>query len=722
MLAGDSRKSVPNRLRAFWTVTRPFAETVEVVDAHFALYAFFPTIFGPLRGRPLVVHFHGPWADEAASAGRGNPVSVWVKYRLERMVYVRATYIVTLSLAFKQRLVERYRVAPWKVRVIPPGVNLEHFRPGDRASARKALGIADDEFVALTVRRLVPRMGHDVLLRAWNEVVRETPGCEVTLLIAGEGPSRSKLEELAENLNLGKSVRFLGRISEDELLQCYQAANVSVVPSTQLEGFGLIVLEALACGTPVIASDVGGLPEALAGLDDDLIVPSKQVVPLASRIAAAIRGTVPLPSSNACRRHAERFSWELSARENLRVCEDAIVPPSRDRLKVVYLTHFAGLSGGELALSRLFPTLAAQVDAHAILAEPGPLETALTDRGISVEVMRMPAAARSLRRDKVRPRALPAASVMAAATYAAKLALRIRAIRPDVVHTNSLKAAIYGGIAARLAGVPVVWHVRDRIDTDYLPRPAVTLIRALARALPTIVIANSAATRATLGSACRKAVVVHSPIEVGANPAVGHDKEAHYIRVGMVGRIAPWKGQDAFLRAFARAFPNGDEKATIVGAPLFGEEDYLDYLKRLANDLDLEARIEWRGFRRDIGAELARFDILVHSSTIAEPFGQVVVEGMAAGLPVIAPNIGGPAEVIEHGRTGWLYTPQDEASLVAGLRRLADDPQLRAQLGRQGKQDASRYSPEMIAPQILNVYKTVVGARHAGASHAVIGV
>src|SRR5439155_3304896 len=126
-----------------------------------ALYAL-PVLLGPLRRAPLVFHFHGPWADESAAAGESAAV-VRIKRLVERVAYRRAQELVVLSGAFKRTLVERYRVPPWRVHVIPPGVDLEPFSPGEPATARRRLEISADAWVVAAARRLVPRTGVRVL-------------------------------------------------------------------------------------------------------------------------------------------------------------------------------------------------------------------------------------------------------------------------------------------------------------------------------------------------------------------------------------------------------------------------------------------------------------------------------------------------------------------------------------------------------------------------------
>ncbi|HET7572563.1 MAG TPA: glycosyltransferase family 4 protein [Gaiellaceae bacterium] len=665
---------LPLRLLALRRAARAAARDADLLDAHFALTALLLP-----RRLPLVVHFHGPWADEAAFE-RAPRLVVAAKRAAELRLYRRARRLVTLTEAFAELLASRYGIERERIAVVPPGVELDRFAPGDRAAARERLGLPAAAFVAVAARRLVPRMGLDVLLDAWPEVERARPGA--VLALAGAGPERERLEARAPG-----SVRFLGRVEEALLPDLYRAADVCVVPSLALEGFGLTVVEALASGTPAVVSDAGGLPEAVAGLEPSLVVPAGDAAALAERLLAQ------LPSSAACRAHAERFAWERAAELTRAVYRAALRP------RVVFVDHTAVLSGGELALLLLLPEL--DVDAHVVLAEEGPLAERLRERGLPVEILPLPERTRALRRDRTAVEApLHALRTLG---YSVRLARRLRALDADVVHTNSLKAALYGGLAARLARVPAVWHVRDRIAPDYLPRATVLLVRTAARVLPSAIVANSAATLATLPRR-RRAAVVPSPVAAVAAYARGGG-----FRVGILGRIAPWKGQHVFLDAFAQAFPGGDETARVIGAPLFGagEERYERELRALAASLGCDGRVEFRGFRDDVAAELSELDVLVHASTLPEPFGQVVVQGMAAGLPVVAAGAGGPAELIEHGVDGLLYPPGDADALAALLRDLRDDPELRGRLGAAARERAAEFRPARIASRLAEVYDSL---------------
>jgi len=705
----DHRRLLPLRLHAVWRAAQRAAGDADLVDAHFALYALLPLWLGRLRRKPVVLHFHGPWAEESVSAGDRSQLKRRARLALERAVYRRADQAVVLTSAFRQVLVERYGVAPWIVNVVPPGVDLERFSPGSRAAARLELGLPDNAFVAVSVRRLVRRMGLEVLAEAWRDALAELPDGSA-LLIAGDGPLESELRDFALAAGIQDSVRILGRVSEQRLVSLYRAADIAVLPTLEHEGFGLVVLEAAACGTPSIVTSSGGLPEAVAGLDPSLIVASGDHAALRERL---LRSVVDRPDRGHTRDYAERHNWQAVAGRHRAIARRALCSPAgEDRLKVVYLDHVARPSGGEIAMLRLLPSLDGVIP-HVILAEDGPLVQELHLAGISTEILPFTERARDLHREELARGLVPAAVATATSAYVVRLAARLRRLRPDLVHANSLKAGVYGSLASRLAGVPMAWHVRDRISADYLPRPAAIMIRSMTARLPTVVLANSQATMATLGARTRASVphfVIPDPLpEVPAR----HRLNGRPLTYGVVGRLAPWKGQDLFLRAFARAFPAGDEHAVLIGGALFGEDDYAGELPRLAGELGIADRVEFRGHRQDVWSELSRLDVLVHTSVTPEPFGQVILEGMAAGVPVIAAGAGGPAEILQHDVTGILYEPRDEGRLAESMRRLADR-RLRERLSAAAGRALGPYSPQVVASQFQEAYRVALNVGRLG--------
>jgi len=296
----------------------------QLFASHFALYAY--PLLGSLRRHrvPHVVHFHGPWAEESAGEGQSF-LAVRAKRWLERRVYASADRLIVLSGAFRDILTERYGIARERIAVIPGGVDLDRFRPlCSPMEARERLGWPVDGKVILCVRRLVRRMGLETLLDAFADVSAEHP--EARLVIGGRGPLTGELEERARALGIGEKVRLAGFIPDDDLPFAYAAADFTIVPSQALEGFGLITLESLACGTPVLVTPVGGLPEAVAGLEPAMVLEGTSREALAAGLRRGLRPErlAALPSRERCREYAQaRFNWSRIAREVLEVYREA---------------------------------------------------------------------------------------------------------------------------------------------------------------------------------------------------------------------------------------------------------------------------------------------------------------------------------------------------------------------------------------------------------------
>lgn len=384
---------------------------------------------------------------------------------------------------------------------------------------------------------------------------------------------------------------------------------------------------------------------------------------------------------------------------------------ARRRLpQVVFVDHVARLSGAEIALLQLTSALEGVVVPRVILGEDGPLVSRLRAIGVPVEVLPLRPGVRDLPRTKVHPARLAPGLAVSTLTDIRRLRRRLSQLRPDIVHTNSLKAALYGGIAARLAGVPVVWHIRDRISADYLPRPAVELVRALAQVVPSVIVANSQSTLATVHRR-RRSYVVHNHVildSVQRQAVPARRRPNGPLTIGVVGRLSPWKGQHVFLDAFAAAFRGEQVRARVIGAPLFGEHDYERSLVRQADDLGVSAQVEFRGFREDVWGELQQLDVLVHCSTIPEPFGQVVLEGMAIGMPIIAADAGGPRELIQPNVNGLLTPPGDVTALARALQTLVEHPADRARLGAAAQRRSLDFTPEKAVRRLTAIYDALL--------------
>lgn len=390
-------------------------------------------------------------------------------------------------------------------------------------------------------------------------------------------------------------------------------------------------------------------------------------------------------------------------------------------LRVALVNHSAQLGGAELALLRLASHFDPErIRATVFLGEDGPLVDRL--RATSVDAAICPLDRRLLdcRKDSLTGSGLASPADLVPLVGAVwELAGELRRCGARVVHTNSLKAHVVGGLAGRLAGARVLWHVRDHIASPYLPPAAVRAMRLAARIVPHRVLAVSGSAARTAGR--RDVQILHQGgVEIPSLDAIGRGRKG-CLRVGLVGRIAPWKGQDIFLAAAARLAPRFPQaEFVLAGAPLFGEEEHERRLRRQAELDGLAGRVRFLGFCDDVWDVYRGLDVAVHASTLPEPFGNVVVEAMASGTPIVAADAGGVPEIVENGRTGLLVRPGDPGALAGALEQLLADPAERSRLALAGREDIERrFSLERDAEAVQRIYEELAAgerALHARAS------
>jgi len=377
-------------------------------------------------------------------------------------------------------------------------------------------------------------------------------------------------------------------------------------------------------------------------------------------------------------------------------------------LRIAYLGHVARLSGGEIALAELLSSLRGSVEPLVVLGEDGPLVERLRQLEVETIVLPLDPELRDTRREDMARSLRRGQSTATMTRYVGRLARLLAGRRVDLIHTNTLKAALYGGLAGRCLRLPVIWHMRDRFAPDYLPPAALALARLGAHLLPTAVIATSKSTWETLPPLARRRLVAHAIVRESVQIPPEPWFPRQELVVGMVGRLAPWKGQDIFLKAFAAAFRGTAVRARIVGNAMFGEDEYAHGLRALAERLGVAGQVEFTGFRTDVWTELREFGMLVHCSAVPEPLGKVVLEGMAAGLPVITQSEGGPAEIITHGVNGLLVPVGDVSALAAAMHRLAEDQRLCLTLGAAARARAADFSARAAADAVLRLYRQVL--------------
>jgi glycosyltransferase involved in cell wall biosynthesis len=283
-------------------------------------HAFFSPLLH-ITGPSSLFLFTGPWAEEYKFAQQARDLGVGRKALdvvIRRTMSIsegqalrRCRAIATISQYYQQELPRWHGEGLPPIRVIFGGVDLQRFQPpADRSADRQHWKLADRDFLFLTVRRLDPRMGLGNLIRAFAPVALNYPNAR--LWLAGKGPDAPHLEALLRELKLEQHVRLLGFVPETELASLYGAADCTLMPSLDLEGFGLATVESLACGTPVMGTRSGATPELLAPLDSQLLFEPGDVAALTQKLQQVLQQPSVLPSRDRCRRHAEEhFSWDL---------------------------------------------------------------------------------------------------------------------------------------------------------------------------------------------------------------------------------------------------------------------------------------------------------------------------------------------------------------------------------------------------------------------------
>lgn len=262
----------------------------DVIDAHY----FYPdgvaaAILGKVLNKPIVI------------TARGTDVNLIPKFYFPRKMILwaaeYATHIVTVCEALKNELIS-LGVEKAKISALRNGVDLEFFHPKEPNQSKKYLNI--HRHTLLSVGHLVERKGHHLVIEAMQNLP------EYDLLIAGDGEEMSTLKKLAQHLNVMERVTFLGSVSHQELVTIYSAVDLLVLASSR-EGWANVLLEAMACGTPAIATNIWGTSEVITAPEAGLLIEKRS----ANAIVEAVRTIEKnMPSREKTRRYAENFSWD----------------------------------------------------------------------------------------------------------------------------------------------------------------------------------------------------------------------------------------------------------------------------------------------------------------------------------------------------------------------------------------------------------------------------
>ncbi|THJ24582.1 MAG: glycosyltransferase [Nitrospira sp. CG24E] len=673
-------------------------------------------------------------------------LSVRARRWIERMVIRRCHHVIVLSEFMKQQVMATHGMTEKQVTVVPGAADPAKFCPAqDRNEVRRELKLPENHTILFTVRNLVPRMGLESLLEAMTMLGEERKN--LMLLIGGEGRLRSQLEQQIRSRGLEDSVQLLGFVPEDQLAKYYQASDLVVMPTLQLEGFGLVTVEALACGTPVMGTPVGAIPEVLSTVDPLLVTEGTDETSLAKTLQFLLKrfreqtGERERLSRKGREVVERRYNWVAHTTDLDRLfvslSKDRQVTPSRPAGNLSNRDHaiaansnaerapkprkvihvITRLDYGGSARNTMLTALShdrTQFEPLVVAGCPGRWDAqggqAATEENC-----------RQLEKAAVRWMLLPSLTrevhPIKDARALWQLIRLFRQEQPALVHTHTSKAGVVGRVAAWWAGVPVIVHTpHGHVFYGHFGPLRSWLFLQVERVLSAITHRLIALTEAerqdhldrSVGNPGRFAVVPsgidrerfgRARIDGKQQPDwFGCPSDA--LVVGSVGWLTDIKGHEYLIAAIAKLkqdFPS-------LHLVIIGSGNRQNALLQQAESAGLRDAVHLLGHREDIAVCLAGMDLFVLPS-LNEGMGRALIEAMAAGLPVIASRVGGIPAVISHERTGLLVSPGDASALAEALRRFLDRPEWAKQLGVAASRSVdSRYGSASMVRAIESIF------------------
>lgn len=390
---------------------------------------------------------------------------------------------------------------------------------------------------------------------------------------------------------------------------------------------------------------------------------------------------------------------------------------------VLIVDTYAEMSGAEVTLVAMLKKWNRD-RVHPIVAIPasGTLHHELTAMGVETHLVPMDPLVKT--RNLLRASGYPLA-VLSAVRRLARLA-KERGVA--LIHTNSLRAHLYGLLAAKLAGVPAIPYLHDLYSGGWVRQGLVGLFGFGAERI----VVNSRTVQSTFDDAPRcwdRIVLIYPPLDDG----FGVDNSPERIRaefglsgchpvIGFVAHLHPMKRPDIFIRAAPQVlveFPTA--RFLLVGGTHAAPLGYVEDLERLVAGLGLQEQVILTGFRHDVAEFYSAFDMLALTSQ-GEPFGKVLIEAMASETPVVGTALGGPLEIIQHGVTGLLVPPCDPAAVAGAILELARDPERAKAMGRAGREWVQdRFAITKYTRDIEDLFESVLNHTTAGTQMNVDG-
>ncbi len=655
----------PILLRIFWLLRSAIKVRRETsfIYSHFALHGFVTSL---VVNAPIISFFHGPWAQEnLISAGRK---SKWFQLQriIEKWVYEKSQYIHCASENFKNILIAEFAIEERKIIVVPLGVNLDRFIVREKSVARKMLGLTESDLIFVSVRRLTNRMGIEDLIEGFSSFISESS--KGTLFIIGQGPQQDEYKRKIQSLEISNRVKIVGSIPDSELPLWYAAADASIIPSRNLEGFGLVALESLACGTPVLASRCGGLEEIIENWNKNFLFDPYHPEQISTKLLSFARGELSEPSAN-CRNYAASYNWSRSF---------ALIKSNLEKKKILFLTSEDLISGAELSLHDLVVNLSDRIDSEVLIGGAGPLYEKFQESNITIQIS--PELSLNFSRYSTKFHLIRTLLQVPRASYS--IFRKIKESDANFIFINTFKTLLVSSLGIFFTKKKVIFWAHDSFDLKSRTEVGKWLFYAIFFKFSKIeVVCNSRYTSQSLikNLGVSTAFILYPPIMI---PTIKRtDASNDSIRIGICGRIAEWKGQLFAIQALEHLLTTSEHLVLeILGSPLFGDDEYFQKIKDFIVEKDLSKKVILSPFQDAPENIVVSWDFAIHSSIFPEPFGRTIVESLMVGVPMVVPDTGGPSEIVINGENGLTYKLGDSQDLYLKVSQLLENSCLLSEL------------------------------------------
>jgi len=644
--------------------------------------------------RPLVVTYHA----SSMRKGRIAPdIFIWLyEHGPLRLLLRRADRIVCSSDFVRTEFLRKYL---YKSITIPPAVDTEAFKPGDGRKAEHPTVL----FVA-GLSRSEQHKGLMTLLRAIRLIKETVP--KVTLAVVGDGNMRSEYAAYAKYLGLQENVVFKGRLVGGALTEAYQQSHVFAAPSTN-EGFGMAILEAMACGLPVVASNIGGIPSLIAEGKTGFLVPPGDPEALAQKLSELLLKPAIADAfgKTAWAKTKEAFDWHRSAARYNHLFIQTLGKnvPHTPRLTVVASYFYPKIGGLETIAYRLARDLHKsgkyQVSVITSNYEAKGYRQDIID---GMVVHRLPIWFR-VSNTPINP------------FWYWWIKRIFKVEHPDLVHTHS-PVPYLADLAVEAASnehIPVLatyhsgsmrkgrWPV-DIIISFY---ERIFLRRLFKRSNAVVAVSQTFA-RNYFPQFAEKTFFIPTGVDLSRFKKTPLPKEDTVTFIGRIEHSSSWKGIEQLLQAMAIVIKHRPH----ARLELVGGGDAIDHYRARAEALGIGASVSLPGSQSGeklIDAYRRATIVVLPSTSDSEAFSVALVEAMACGRPVIGTNIGGTPQVIDNEKDGFLVPPKDPQALAAAIERILGDRALAEKLGNAGAEKSQLFSWELQNEKYRALYEKI---------------